>query len=266
MHILKRELRAGLKPFLFWTLGLFVLVFAGMTKYTGIEAGGVSVNELLAQFPRVVQAVLGVVGIDIGTLGGYYAVLAYFALICISIYGIHLGGNAVSREATDKTYEFIFTKPRSRSYILLMKLAAGFLYLIAFSALNYAFSVGAVATLGLSENLHVEMLLFTVALFLVGGVFFALSAFLSAIARRADRGGFYGNLCFLMAFILGMVYDMLENGGLLQLLSPFKYFLPADLLSGRLDPVYAALCVGLSLALLAGTLWSFDRKDLSAVA
>jgi hypothetical protein len=101
MNILKRELRDGLKPFIFWTIGLFVLVFAGMTKYMGIETSGSSLNELIDKFPRVVLAFMGMVGVDINTFGGYYAILVYYALICAVIYAIHLGSNAVSRETVD---------------------------------------------------------------------------------------------------------------------------------------------------------------------
>ncbi len=35
MNILIKELKAGLKPFIFWNIGLFVMSFAGMAKYTG---------------------------------------------------------------------------------------------------------------------------------------------------------------------------------------------------------------------------------------
>jgi len=97
MNILSRELRAGRKTFFFWSLGLFFLVFAGMAKYTGVAADEASFNALLAQFPRVVLAVLGITGVDVEAPGGYYAVLAFYAVICASIYGVSLGANAVNR-------------------------------------------------------------------------------------------------------------------------------------------------------------------------
>ena len=75
MNILVRELKAGRKAFLFWSLGLFVLVFMGVVKSTGVTADGGGLAALLDSFPRVVLAVFGMVGADIGTFGGYYAVL-----------------------------------------------------------------------------------------------------------------------------------------------------------------------------------------------
>ncbi len=264
MNILKRELKAGLKPFLFWTIGLFVLVFAGMTKFTGLDAGGTSVGELIASFPRIVQAVLGIVGINIETLGGYYAILMYFAMICIAIYSISLGANALNREAVDKTYEFVFTKPRSRNTILSMKLLAGFIYLFVFSLLSYIFSTAAVSTLNLKETIDAEMLLFSVALFLVGLLFFCLSALIAANSKRAEKGFLYGNLCFVFAFVIGITYDMLENGGLLRVFSPLKYFSPAELLNSQFNISYLILTLVLCSLCALGAFYKFNKKDLQS--
>lgn len=264
MNIFKRELKAGIKPFIFWTIGLFVLVFAGMTKFSAVDVGGVSIEDLIASFPRIVQAMLGIVGINIETLGGYYSILIYFAMICIAIYGISLGANAVNREAVDKTYEFVFTKPKSRRYILLMKLKAGVIYLLIFSILCYVFSIAAVSTLNLSENINSEMLLFCVALFLIGLLFFCMSAFIAACVKRAEKGFMLGNLCFVGAFIMGIIYDMLENGGLLRVLSPLKYFAPAELLNGEINIGYLILTLSLCVLFMFGAFYKFNKKDLQA--
>lgn len=264
MNIFKRELKAGLKPFIFWTIGLFVLVFAGMTKYTGIAVEGASVGELIAQFPKVVQATLGIVGINIETLEGYYAIIAYFAIICVSIYAVSLGAGAVNCEAVDKTYEFVFTKPRSRKYILLMKLLSGFTYLLAFCILNFLFSVSATVTLKLNESINNEILLFSISIFLVGILFFGIAVFLGAITRRTEKGMLYGNLCFLFAFVVGIIYDMLENGGILRILTPIRYFIPSDLLAGQLDLAYVILSLVFSAVLLFFAFSCFDKKDLNA--
>ncbi len=264
MNLLKRELWAGLKPFILWSIGLFVLVFAGMVKFTGVSAGGESVGGIVAQLPRIVQAVMGIVGINIETLSGYYAILSYFAMLCASIYAIYLGSNAVNREAIDKTYEFVFTKPRTRGYILLMKLNAGFTYLFAFSLLNLILSVLAVAALGLEENINGQILLFVLSVFIVSLFFFMLSAMLSAVFKRSEKGVLAANLCFFGTFIIGIIYDMLEDGGVIRILSPFKYFIPQDIIDGRMDIIYIVILIISSVVLCYFTFRVFDRKDLNA--
>jgi ABC-2 type transport system permease protein len=263
MNILKRELRTGLKPFILWIIVMFLLVYIGIVKFEGATGGEVNMSELIAQFPRIVLAVLGIVGVDINTLGGYTAILTFYVLICAVIYAVHLGSNAVSRESIDKTYEFVFTKPCSRSRILAMKLAAAWIYLALFCVLYAIFSVKAAASIKTAEDITSAALLFTLTIFLIGSLFIALSAFLAAVSKRADKGSLLGNLAFLYAFILGVVYDMLENGGFIRVISPFRYFVGSDVLSGRLDPVYIALTVLLSAGSLYGAFVFFKKKDLN---
>ena len=72
MNIIKKEFRFGLKPFLFWLLGMSFLLVAGMTKYTAIE-GGADITAIFEQFPKIILAVLGMSGgVDITTLWRYY--------------------------------------------------------------------------------------------------------------------------------------------------------------------------------------------------
>ena len=262
MTILKRELKAGLKPFIFWMIGILVLVFAGTMKYEGFSTGGVDMTELLSQFPRAFLAVFGMAGVDINTLAGYMSILFYYTLICAVIYAVHLGSSAVARESVDKTYEFLFTKPRTRARILAMKLTASWIYLFLFCVLTAVFAVAAVGTLDTTENITGTILLFTLSDFLVGSLFIALAAFLAALSKRADKGSLWGNLAFTYAFILGVVYDMLENPGLLRFIAPMRYFPAAELTGGRFDPVYAALTVVLAAVLLVGTFRLFQKKDL----
>jgi ABC-2 type transport system permease protein len=262
MNILKRELRAGFKLFIFWMIGLFVLVFIGIAKYQGLSAGGTDITSLLESFPRVVLSLLGMVGVDINTLGGYSAILFYFVLICALIYSVHLGSSAVSRESVDKTYEFVFTKPASRTRVLATKLLAGWIYLFFFCVMTVAFSLAAVASLKAAEDVTIPTLLFALSIFLIGSLFIALSALLSAAAKKPDKGSLWGNLAFLYAFILGVAYDMLENGGLLRLISPMKYFAAPDLAAGNFDAVYTVITLALVVVFLYGAFRLFRKKDL----
>jgi ABC-2 type transport system permease protein len=255
-------MKAGLKVFIFWMIGMFVLVFIGIVKYEGLSAGGTNMTDLVSSFPRIVQAVMGISGIDIVTLGGYTAILTYYVLICAVIYAVYLGSAAVTRESADKTYEFVFSKPVSRSRILAMKLVTSWIYLLLFCVFTVLFSLGAVASLKTSESITGQIILFNLSVFLIGSLFIAVSAFLASASKRPDKGTLYGNLAFLYAFILGVIYNMLDRPGLLKLISPFTYFIPADLIAGRFDLIYTAITLLLILALLYGTFSLFRKKDL----
>lgn len=262
MNILRRELRAGRKVFLFWMIGMFLLSFVGIIKYQSYSAAG-SMTELIDSFPRVVLAVMGVVGVDVSTLGGYMALLFYYVLICAVIYAVQLGASAVARESIDRTYEFLFTKPCSRARVLAMKLLCAYGYLALFCVLNAVFSEMAVAYLKTGAQIGGLIARFSIAVLILGGLFVALSAFLAAVARRPEKGALYGNIAFLCAFILGVCYNILENPGLLKLISPMNYFSNADLIAGKLDPLYAAIALVMTAALLFGAFRAFEKKDMT---
>ncbi len=265
MNVFVKDMRFGLKPFLLWALALFVFVFAGSIKFTGMEAGGAgAMSALFDSFPRIVLAVMGFSGADITTFSGFYGLLEVYVTIIVAVFAVHAGGTAVSRERVDKTYEFLFTKPRSRSSILAAKMSAGFVFLAMLCLLNLGFSQAGYMTLGLSENLLVTFLYFTVAQFLIGLVFFSLGALLGAAAPVPEIGARIGNLSVLVFYMLGVVYSSFDNVGFLRVVTPFKYFDQTALANHELELPFVFLSLGISAVALAAAFWNFKRRDLVA--
>lgn len=265
MNIFRREFKFGLKPFFFWTFGLFALIFAGVVKSTGVLSDGAFMTELIGKFPRIVAAVMGMANIDISQFDGFYAILMLYVSILTAVYATHLGRNAVSRESVDRTYEFLFTKPRSRSFILGRKLLAALLFLTVFAALNLLFSSLAVRQIDLQGDYSGLFLRFSIALWFIGIVFFSLSAMLSASFTSAEHGARAGNLAVLGAYALAVVYDLLEHPGALRLLTPFRYFLNTELIDSVVQPLYIGLCLLLTAAFFAVAFYRFERRDLGAL-
>jgi len=265
-NIIKHELKTGFKPFIFWALGLAFLVFAGMTKFLGFGGpSGADITVLLDQFPKIFLVMFGMANVDVQSLGGYFSVLQFYALVCVSIYAIHLGTNAVSREAVDKTYEFIFTKPRTRSYILSCKLLAGVLYLIAFCALNLIFSFLALPMLGINNTIQTTIVLYALASFFEGLVFFSLAAMLSTLFTRAELGIKVSNTIFIIAYILSILFDLSENTAVIRPFTPLKYYEAASLIGGKFDILYTAVCLVISAAALFWAFHAFNKRDLNAI-
>lgn len=264
MNVLWLELKTGFKPFVFWVIGLFFLVFAGIVKFTGIAGpGGTSINELFAKFPKIILALFGMSGLDATAIEGYYGILFFYVLICGMIYGMSLGMNVINREIVDKTVDFLFTKPRKRSAIVNRKFLSATLYLMAFSLLNALFSIVAVRTLDLEKNMDKEMALFSFVLFIISLLYSVIGLLIATIAKEVEKGSLYGNLFFLATFILSILYDVVENGRIIRLFTPFKYFLPIDLVAGKLAvlPLFVLIVIIVSLYLIS--LRIFETKEWS---
>ncbi len=261
MNIFRREMRAGRKAFFFWMIGMLVLCFEVVTELSSYSSGG-AMQELLAAFPRVVLAVMGIAGMDISAPAGYVTALFYYVLICQAVYAVILGAGVVSRELVDRTHEFLFTKPRGRGRILAAKLGAAGAYLALFSAMSAAFAYAAARTVDGGERAAGVIPACALAVFLIGLLFLALAAFLAALVRKPEKGALSGNIAFLAAFVLGTMYGMLEHPGALRLFSPFNYFPSSELAAARVDPRYALLVLALTALFLFGAFRRFARRDL----
>ncbi len=267
MNILKLELKFDLKRFIFWSVGLFILIIAGLTKFIGISSGAGGegdITQLLDEFPKIILAMMGMANVNIDTLGGYYYILQYYALICVIIYSVHLGTSAVLREDFDKTYEFVFTKPRKRSFILTMKLLASFIYLFVFSLFNGLFSLISIKMLNIDADINRMIFLCMIVSFLVGLLVMCLSACIATLVKKPEQGTKISYLCFFAFFILGIIYDIVEKGGFIKLFTPIKYFEGNDLLNGKIDIVFIMICIVCSALLLLGAYKAFNKKDLNA--
>lgn len=265
MNVYKQEWRQGLKRFIFWMVGLFVLVFAGMTKYTGIETGGVDVMKIFDSFPKILLAVLGIVEVDISTLEGYYALLIFYVMIYVALYGISLGIHVINGETVNKTYEFVFTRPRKRRHILTAKLSVAMTKLTIFAFMNGVISVLAVLSLNTETSMNKVIVLYSVSIFLIGMLFVAIGMVVASYMRQAEKGFFVGNMIFLAAFLIGIIYDSLEKASFLRPLTPFRYFLPTEVLSGELNAVAVLGCLIVSVVLSGIAIWHFESKDLTAL-
>lgn len=265
MNVFRKEMRFNIKSFLLWALVVFVFVFAGIIKYTGVEAGGTDmINSLLAAFPRIVLATMGFSNVDIATFGGFYALLEVYVTIIVAIYAVHLGNNAISREQVDKTYEFLFTKPRSRTGILGAKLVSAVLFICLIGFLNFAFSQAAYSMLNLPENMLVTFGYFSVAQVIVGMVFLSLGALLAVMFSTPEEGARAGNASVLVCYFVGVAYSSIDNVQFLRVLTPFKYFDQSALLSHEIELPFFLLSGMLVVVCLAITFLRFRKRDLGA--
>lgn len=237
MNILLQECRMNRKSLIFWLLGIFFLTFAGITKYSGFsgEEGQEAIVKIMDQFPNILLAVLGISEVDFTNLPGFYAVIHFYILLCGSIYSIQLGTSCVTREYQDKTYEFLFSKPRGKGYILFMKSLGSMFFIFLFCLFYLLISILAVLTLEGKVSILPLIFLSSGTLFLVSVYFFAFSSILAAFAKSYQKASVYGSLLFLGSFIMNVVFRTLENPGIMKYISPFNFFEGYELLEEKIQ-------------------------------
>ncbi|MFZ7101740.1 MAG: ABC transporter permease subunit [Peptococcaceae bacterium] len=159
MNVFLRELKANLKSLIIWSSGVCLLVVGGMGKYAGLSASGQSMNDLLAQMPESLKAVWGLGSFDLATVGGYYGVLFVYLAVMAAIHAAMLGAIIISKEERDKTAEFLFVKPISRSKIITAKLGAALVNILLFNLATLTSSVMMVQKYSRSEKVMRDMII-----------------------------------------------------------------------------------------------------------
>lgn len=71
MNMFWRELKAGRKALIIWSLCMFLLVASGMGKYTAYSAGGAG-SEVFKQMPSTVKALLGIGTLEVTVMSGFF--------------------------------------------------------------------------------------------------------------------------------------------------------------------------------------------------
>ncbi len=265
MNILKQELKANGKGFVLWSLGLVVLVVAGMMEYDGLTGmDGDGLTQFMSYYPPIMLALFGMTpDVDVATLSGFNWILSYYVVLCGSIYAIMLGSAVVNRELGDRTHEFLFTKPCGRGRILSIKILGGIIPLTLFAFINYLSTTYSIASLNTAETIGEEILLGCLAAYLLSLLFFGLAVVVTAAVREGSGKILYS--LFTLFFVMGAVYDVMEEASLLRPLIPLRYFTYQDVLAGALNGGYLVLTLGVTFVSLVGGCLIFRQRDLYAV-
>jgi ABC-2 type transport system permease protein len=132
MNIFLKELKSHRKSLIIWSVCVFLMVLSGMAKYEAYSTSGQSINDLIGSMPKSLRAIMGFVSGDLSKASVYFAMLYLYLLLMATIHGTMLGANIFAKEERDKTSEFLFAKPVSRSTVITAKLLAAFVNIIIF--------------------------------------------------------------------------------------------------------------------------------------
>ena len=260
MTLLRHELRQGRKALTVWTACIGMLIAVCILLYPDIKGEMEGMSQLFATMGAF-SAAFGMDRLNFGTLTGFYAVE------CGNILG--LGGaffaaltgiSALAGEERNHTAEFLLTHPVSRSRVVLEKLLAVLVQVLAMNIAIYALSIVSVALIGEAvpwrelSLLHLAHLLLQLE---VACVCFGLSAFLRTGGAGLGLGLAVG------LYFLNLVANLTESARFLRYITPFAYSDGAELLTrGALDMTLVLPGVAYAAAALAAAFCHYSRKDI----
>lgn len=224
-------------------------------------------EQLLKQYPKEMLTLLaGETGqVNIFTVEGFLSIeyLALWWIIIIAGFAITFASGIVAKEVDEGTIEFLVTQPLGRSSIIISRLLALSIYLIALIVV----SLGSIGFLAPLYDVKIK----TAGLFGVGFVGLTLLLVISAytllfsvIFKGRGKAVIYSVTLFIVAHLLNALAGFNETIEKFRFLSFFHYYQPYEILrTGEIPWInvgifsaIVAVCVLLSLLI-------FQRKDIA---
>ncbi len=263
--IFKQEFKWNLRSLLIWSFIIGGLTFLMMQIYPDFAKQQDSMKALMEAYPEGIKKAFSMDKISMGTVLGFYAIEGYMLITLIgSIYVVLLAGNMLAKEESEKTIEFLLSKPISRTSMIFQKIIVVVLNIILFNVI--------VSLITLSGFLMVDdgtfdlstYMLISIAPILLHLTFAAIAFLLSSILKKGRQIlSVTVGLVFITYFfqIIASVADSLES---LKYLSPFAYVDAADIIiDGSLKGLYIIIMVAVMLISTLFTFMYYRKKDIA---
>lgn len=263
MNIFRREMKAHRKALIGWSIGMIILVISGMAKFSALSGNAQTASEFMNAFPKAVLVIMGIQGFDLTTVIGYFGVLFIYIVLMATIHAAMIGSEIISKEERDRTSEFLFPKPVSRSRVVSEKLLAGLANVVVLNLVTLGSSIFMVAALAKDYSNTNVILVLLAALLLMQVLFFAVGAALAGLFKRSKLSSAAATAILLGTYIIWVVMGLNDKLEFLKYLTPFKYFDASVIVkTGGLDLFYVGLSLIVSVVLVTSTYITFNNRDL----
>lgn len=262
MTIFFHEMKQSVKSLLIWSITVGATVFVCMLMYPAMKSQMSSVNAMFANMGGLTAA-FGMDKLSVGTAMGFYG------MECGNILGI--GGaffaalvsiDALAKEESGHTAEFLLTHPVSRVKVVGEKLLSVAAIIICFDVIFLAFSITSFWAIGESivwQPFWLFHLAQTVMQLEIACICFGISAFL----KRGNIGMGLGLAALL--YFLNIFVNISKDAEFLKYITPFTYADPANVIaSNSLDGTLIAIGAGIAIVFTGIGFLKYRFKDIAA--
>lgn len=184
------------------------MVGSGISKYASMSSSGRSMNDLIAQMPKSLQAIMGAGTLDISKATGYFGILFFYLLLIATIHAVMLGATIISKEERDKTAEFLFVKPASRNKIITSKLLAALVNVVIFNIIAWVSSFIIVGNYSNGVSVSGDIAITMAGMFILQLLFLVIGTAIAAVNKKPKTVSSLATGILLITFILSIAIDL----------------------------------------------------------
>ncbi|MFT3950846.1 MAG: ABC transporter permease subunit [Oscillospiraceae bacterium] len=222
MNLYRHELRSLTKSTVIWTLSIIALAGIYFAVYPSVAQDAGEFKKLLEGYPEKIRAMLNLSVDNLSSVLGFYAMMFGFVLLCGAIQAMNFGASVLSKEARERTADFLLVKPVSRAKIISMKILAAVTMLAVTNAVYYGAAV-CMANAATTEHYSGrQFFLINAGLFFTQMIFFFLGLAVSVFFRKLKS---------VLPVTLGIVFGLYilgtlvvtDNSDKVRILFPLRY-------------------------------------------
>lgn len=261
------EVRTRLKSVIVWSAAVAALIFFFFSLFTGFSDEAALFQQMMGKLPTALIEAFGLGKVDLTTVLGFFGFLFIFVQLCLAIQAANYGVGLVSIEETERTADFLLTRPVSRVQILTSKLLAALTSLVITSLVTWGVSFAAVSLYRAGHDYDSGILMLLLAGTLILQLFFfSVGLFISLLVRRVRSVTPYSLGLGFGAYVLA-AFSGVFGEIKLEYITPFKHLDPSYVvLNGRYDTKLIVLNLAVSVIALVVSYVLYLRRDIHAVS
>lgn len=262
--VARRTLRDQRRALVGWALGMAGVVLMYSAFYPSIKANASQFNRYIESLPKAFKEMIGRAG-NIASPAGYMQseIFSIMAPLLLLIFAIGAGARATAGEEEAGTLDLLLAAPIQRGRVVLEKFGA---MVAAAAGIGVVLWVALVLA-GPLAGLHVALGNIgaaTLSAVLLGIAFGSIALFIGC--WRGHKGVSIAITVSLavVTYLLDLLAPLVERVKVLQLLSPFYYYIGHNPLRDGFSVDHAFVLVAIAAVALVLALVAFDRRDLAA--
>jgi len=265
MNIYLRELKVNLKSLIIWSTTLAALGILVMSFFPTIAREAETFEKLLESMPKSLLTAFGLEKISMTDILGFYATKHYITVTLFgSIFAIILSSGILSKEESDKTIEFLLSKPVNRSEIITRKLLS---YVTIIFIFNIVVSIALYITLQIVkiEDFSIKsFILLSVGPLLLHLTFASIGFLLSVFVTKSKTVLSVSLGIVLVTYFLSIASALSKKLDFLKYLSPFKYVDATDIITTeKIETKYLVIMAAIIIITITLTYVFYNKKDIS---
>lgn len=237
---------------------MFMLIFSSASSEID------SLKNVLKSMPEALRVALSIYVESIASLEGFYSFVFVYVVLCGAIQAMNLGTSILSKEVSEKTADFLLTKPVNRKMILTSKLLAALASIIITNIIYLLITISMTFTVK-SEFSMKLFLMISFTLFFIQLIFCALGVLVSAAAGKIKSVISISLSTVFGFFIIGALGSVIGDKAV-SYISPFKYFDTAYILkNGAYEASYSIIAAIFIITAITVSYFIYSKKDIHAV-